>query len=130
MRDIDTLIASFYSVFDNREGRQPSIGDVTRAFHERGVIAKQVESRFEVMTPAEFARPRVELLAGGALADFHEWETSAQMHGDGAMALRISRYEKSGVMDGAPFNGTGRKLFQLVREDGEWRILSLVWSDD
>jgi hypothetical protein len=33
-------------------------------------------------------------------------------------------------MDGRPWAGRGTKLFQLVREQGRWRILSLAWEDD
>ena len=129
-RDIDVLVRDFYSVFDNREGRECTVGQVTAFFHEAAVIAKRTASGFETSAPPQFAHPRIELLRSGTLVDFHEWETSGQTQVDGDLALRTSRYRKSGTMDGQPYAGAGTKFFQFVRDHGRWRILALAWADD
>ena len=129
-QQIDALARAFYSVFDNREGARAGVGEVVAFFHESAVIAKRTASGFETSTPADFARPRVALLASGALAGFHEWETWSETHVDGDLASRRSRYAKSGTMDGQPYAGSGTKLFQCIRAQGRWRILSLAWADD
>jgi hypothetical protein len=72
----------------------------------------------------------VQLLSGGGLREFHEWELEATTTIRGPLATRVSRYAKAGLMDGADYAGKGTKLFQLNRVDGTWRILSLAWFDD
>jgi hypothetical protein len=130
IRAIDALARAFYCLFDNREGAGAGVEDVVAFFHDAAVIAKRTAGGFETSGPAEFARPRVALLRSGALTGFHEWETASETHVEGDLASRRSRYAKSGTMDGRPWAGRGTKLFQLVREQGRWRILSLAWADD
>lgn len=129
-QDIDALARAFYSVFDNREGRTAGVAQVVAFFHEAAVIAKRTAAGIETSNPPDFARPRVELLASGTLTGFHEWETWSETHVDHDLATRRSRYAKSGTMNGAPYAGSGTKLFQFVRVQGRWRILSLAWADD
>ena len=128
--DIDTLIARFYSVFDNRTGACAGVDEIASLFHEAGVIALRGAGGFQACSPIEFATPRVDLLRGGRLTGFHEWETAHESRVDGDLALRTSRYEKAGTMDGAPYAGKGTKFFQFIRMQGRWRILSLAWVDD
>lgn len=128
--EVDSLIAAFYAAFDNRAGRVPQDGDMTSLFLGHAVIAKQTPTGFETSTPAQFAAPRVALLRGGELVDFHEWETACETQVAGDLAVRTSRYEKAGLFNGEPYRGTGTKFFNLVRTAQGWRILSLAWSDD
>ena len=128
--ELDALARDFYSVFDNRHGRVATIESVTSLFAPQAVIAKRNASTFELSTPEQFARPRVALLNGPALVDFHEWETSCETRIEGDLALRTSRYEKTGTLNGEPYAGKGTKFFQLIRMEGRWKILSLAWADD
>lgn len=126
---IDALIAAFYSAFDNRDGRIPAANAVTACLHSRATIAKWTSAGFEVMDPETFAAPRVALLASGELRDFHEWETSADTSILGDIACRQSTYAKEGVWADRPYRGSGSKFFQLIRGDGRWMIMSVVWQD-
>jgi len=128
--DLDKLISDFYSAFDNRAGRIATIEAVTSLFAPQGVIAKHTPAGFEITTPEQFAQPRVALLRGAALVDFHEWETSGESKIEGDLALRTSRYEKAGTMNGQPYAGKGTKFFNFIRMEAGWKILSLAWADD
>jgi hypothetical protein len=127
--EIDALVARFFSAFDNRAAT-PTIADVVGCFADKAVIARHDSSGTQLYTPAEFAAPRIDLLAGGSLRDFQETETESTTHVTGGIATRTSRYVKSGLLDGSPYAGAGTKLFHLVRLDCGWRISSLAWVDD
>ena len=127
---LDALVGAFYSAFDNRDGRVATIEAVTSLFAPQGVIAKRTAAGFEITTPVQFAEPRVALLRGTALVGFHEWETSGESKVEGDLAVRTSRYEKAGTMNGEPYAGKGTKHFNFIRLHGAWRILSLAWADD
>jgi hypothetical protein len=83
-----------------------------------------------LLTPEEFIAPRIALLGSGELADFHEWEEAQTTRIMGSLALRSSRYAKSGVRGGIATTGTGTKFFQLAKLSGSWKIVALSWLDD
>lgn len=130
LEQIDQLIARFFAAFDNRAGAKPTLGAILDCFAEKAVIARSAGSDTQLFSPTEFAEPRLELLAGGALLDFHEAEESSSTSIFGRLATRTSRYRKAGVLKGCPYAGAGTKCFQLVASDSGWRILSLAWADD
>ena len=127
---IDALIKRFFSAFDIRQGRAPAGEAMTGCFVGRAIIAKYSGGECEIHTPEEFAKPRVALLAGGDLVDFHEWEESADTQIAGPMAIRTSRYAKSGLYSGKAYAGRGTKFFQLGKSAAGWHILALSWIDD
>ena len=128
--EIDDLIGRFFAVFDNREGRVPQNAAMKALFAENAIIATHQHERCALSSPGEFMAPRVELLTSGKLTGFHEWEVSGQTEVLGPMAVRVSRYRKSGVYDNAPYAGGGTKIFQLAKISSVWKILALSWIDD
>jgi hypothetical protein len=76
-----------------------------------------------------FLEPRAELLFGGRLQDFAEWETESQTRIEGHIAQRWLRYRKSGRLDGRLVEGEGIKTLQFVRTARGWRIAALAWQD-
>jgi hypothetical protein len=106
------------------------MADVVDCFSQKAVIARHDRSGTVLYTPEEFAAPRVELLHGGSLLDFCEEETAATTQIVGGIATRTSRYVKCGLLDGATYEGSGTKLFHLVRLAEGWKISSLAWEDD
>ena len=127
---IDRLIAAFFDAFDNRDGRIPDRDSLARMFAGQAIIAMHHGEDCVLCTPAEFIEPRMALLTNGELVGFHEWEESATTQLMGSLALRSSRYAKSGFRDGTGVAGTGTKFFQLARLPSGWRIVALSWIDD
>lgn len=128
--DIDAVIGRFFAAFDNRNGRAPTLAELASLFSAKAVVVNSVGGIAQVSSVEEFAKPRIELLNGGTLRNFHEWETAATTEVFAGIATRTSRYEKSGLQNGSPYDGSGTKLFHLVRLDGGWRISALSWTDD
>jgi len=129
-RAIDDLIGRFFAAFDNRDGRAPASDDLVSLFLDTGIVVRHSGTSVQACSVEDFARPRIDLLTSGALHDFHEWETMSTTGIFGGIATRTSRYCKSGRLHGEPCDGSGTKLFQLVRLAGGWRISSLTWEDD
>jgi len=127
--EIEALIARFFSAFDNRNGA-PRLRDVTDCFTEKATIVHRSEAGTALCSPAEFALPRIESLTGGTLLHFHEWELSSATQVFDGIAARISRYHKTGLLNGSEYAGSGTKCFQLAEVGVGWRIASLAWVDD
>jgi len=129
-REIDALVAKFFAAFDNRDGATPRLADLINCFTDKATIVRRSDSGAEVYTVREFAIPRIKLLAHGALLHFHEREISSTTQIFDGIAIRTSRYGKSGLLDGNDYAGSGTKCFQLVDLGTGWRIASLAWVDD
>lgn len=129
-KEIDALVANFFSAFDNRDGATPGLADLSNCFTDKATIVRSSDSGVELYTVSEFAIPRINLLTRGALLDFHEWEISSTTQIFNGIATRASRYGKSGLLDGNDYTGTGTKCFQLVDTGTGWRIAALAWVDD
>ncbi|MEV6685629.1 nuclear transport factor 2 family protein [Streptomyces sp. NPDC051578] len=126
--ELDALTADFFGAFDNRDGKAADVDRLRRLFLPGGVIVKTGPD-FTVYTVEEFIEPRRRLLAEGRLVDFTEWETSERTEIRGDIASRFGDYRKSGILDGAPFEGSGTKTLQFVRTPEGWRIAALSWHD-
>ena len=127
---IDDVITRCFAVFDNRAGKKPDAQTFCSLFAPGAIIATHTGRDVVISTPEEFVRPRIELLTSGRLVDFSEWETKSDTQLLGSLAVRHSRYEKSGRLDNRPYAGAGTKFFQLALIGETWRIVSLSWIDD
>ncbi|MCC9307353.1 nuclear transport factor 2 family protein [Kitasatospora sp. RB6PN24] len=126
--EIDAITAEFFGAFDNRGGRSADVDRIRRLMLPGGVIVVTRPS-YTVYTVEEFIAPRELLLSDGRLVEFSEWETSERTDIVGDLATRTSEYQKSGLFNGEPYEGTGTQTFQFVRTPDGWRIASSAWFD-
>ena len=77
-----------------------------------------------------FITPRQELLTGGRLTDFREWELHARIDVFGDFATYFGGYAKAGVADGARFTARGMKALQFIRTPAGWLITAVTWGDE
>jgi hypothetical protein len=137
-RSIDTLIAAFYSAFDNRARPRVDNGDtgsvrwaaeLRAMFIAEGRVTRMSPTAVETWNVDDFITPRIVMLSDGTLTNFHEWEIEGATTVLGRIASRQSRYRKSGRLKGEPYSGEGRKLIQLCRVEERWLIVSVLWED-
>ncbi|GAA3129499.1 hypothetical protein JOF29_007281 [Kribbella aluminosa] len=126
--EIDRVTAEFFGAFDNRGGRVAEVDRIRRLVLPAGVIVC-TRPEFTVYGVEDFIEPRQRLLSDGRLTEFSEWEVSERTDIDGDLATRCSDYQKSGTLDGRPYEGTGTKTIQFVRSPDGWRISALAWYD-
>ncbi len=129
LADIDALIAAYYAAFDNRASRAPAIGELRAMFTPGASITCVALGKVDTWTVEAFIAPRAAMLSNGELKEFHEWELDAQTVAFDNIASRRSLYGKSGVRNGEPFQGDGRKFISLARTEDGWRISSILWED-
>ncbi|MFE2125379.1 DUF4440 domain-containing protein [Streptomyces amritsarensis] len=127
--EIDMVTAEFFGSFDNRGGKPADVARIRRLALPGAVIV-MTGPRFTAYTVDEFIAPREELLAGGRLVEFAEWETSERTEIAGDIASRFGAYRKAGILDGEPFEGGGTKTIQFVRTPQGWRIAAFSWYDE
>ena len=128
---IDALTRRFLAAFTNRDGVIPTLPALPHYFMLDATV--RVADALGTITTTDihgFIAPRAELLVGGRLEDFEEHETESRTEIRGAIAQRWLRYAKRGTLDGVAFDGAGTKALQFVRTVRDWKIASLMWTDD
>jgi hypothetical protein len=126
---IAELVRIFFAAFVSGDGSSARLDALRDILLPQAVIVRAGEGGPAVYGVGTFIEPRRELLAGGRLTGFREWEVSGRTDLLGDIAQHSCDYAKSGVQDGQPFTGRGTKTFQLVRTPAGWRISAVAWSD-
>jgi hypothetical protein len=126
---IDALVGRFFAAFDQRRG-VPAVASLPALLLPGAAVTIVTAAGVATTDVRGFVAPRAELLFGPRMRDFAEQEVEQMTRIDGDLAQRWLRYRKHGVLDGAPFTGSGRKALQLVRTPRGWRIASVAWRDD
>jgi len=126
---IADVIGTFFAAFTSGPEVRTRLAELRELFRPEAVIVRAGVDP-AVYDVDGFIAPRAELLTGGRLADFREWEVDGRTDRFGDVAGHVCTYAKEGVLDGRPFTGRGFKSLQLVRLDGRWRISALAWDDE
>lgn len=128
--EIDQLTAVFFQAFTNRGVGRVDFSGLPRLFLPEALIIKSCGAPAEIYDLEGFLAPRERLLNSGSLVDFEEEEVEESTSIFGNIAQRFSLYQKSGVLDGKPFETRGMKTFQYLRTSAGWRISSVSWDDE
>jgi len=126
---ISLLIQKFFGVFDNRDGKPVQIDSLRFMCSPGMLINKMAEVKLETYAVDAFISSRQKIFDEGSLTDFHETETSSQTKVFGNIAQHSSAYTKSWQHGGNTFRQNGVKLFQLMKEKGQWLICAIIWED-
>jgi hypothetical protein len=127
---IEGLVSAFFAAFSSGPDSPRRLDTLRSLFLPGAVIVRTCGLEPAVYDVEGFIAPRAELLSGGTLVDFKEWELSGRIDVFGDIGHWFGGYAKSGVQDGEPFAGRGMKSLQLVRTARGWRISAAAWDDE
>ncbi|WP_271783839.1 GNAT family N-acetyltransferase [Aquimarina algiphila] len=129
-KEINNLAKTFFDLFTNANGKVPDVKMVLDLFIPSGRIINNTNEYPEIYSLEEFIIPREQLLNGGILTDFIEYEISSKTEIYKNIANRFSLYEKSGRRNGIHFESKGMKSMQFIKVNNLWKIVSIVWNDE
>ena len=128
---IAALTRRFLAALTHRDGTIPTLPALPHWFMPDATVRVADALGTVIATDLHgFIAPRAELLARGRLVDFEEHETESRTEIRGAIAQRWLRCARRGTLDGVAFEGGGTKALQFVRTARDWKIASLLWTDD
>lgn len=128
--ELDRLTRAFLGAFTNTGDTRPNVGAIREVFIPQGRIISNVEDELVIYDLDAFITPRERMLTDGTLIEFSEWEVAERTEIFGSIAHRFSQYRKSGFLNGAWFEGSGRKTTQFVRTPTGWKMSSMAWDDE
>lgn len=127
---IADLLRTFFAAFTSGPDSVARLDALREAFLAQAVITRTCGGEPTVYGVDSFIAPRQELLSGGALLDFREWELSGRTEVFGDIAQHFCGYAKEGAQDGRSFTARGMKTVQFVRTPAGWRISAVAWDDE
>lgn len=127
---IADIVSAFFAAFGSGPDTAERLLALRALFLPEAVIVRTCGLVPAVYDVDGFIAPRQELLTGGTLVDFHEWEEQGRTDVFGDVAQHCCSYAKEGIQDGTAFSGRGVKTIQLVRTSDGWRISAAAWDDE
>lgn len=127
---IDLVVNSFFSTFNNKDGKSVNLDCLADIFVPGGVVVRTCGELPSVQNLADFIAPRHRLLNNGELEEFSEEELWERTDIFGSVAQRLSLYMKSGILSGKSFQTKGMKSIQLVNTESGWKISAVAWDDE
>jgi hypothetical protein len=128
-RQLDYLMRSFYEVISFGEGGAPDWDTMQTLFSAHARITRVTPEAIDYLDLREFRNMAEEMIEVGAFTSFYEREVARRTEQYGHVMHVASAYETKVAPDAVDFIERGINSLQLVREGGEWRILSLCWDD-
>ncbi|WP_239118090.1 DUF4440 domain-containing protein [Paractinoplanes ferrugineus] len=127
---IADIVRTFFGAFASGADCTARLDALRQVFLPEAVIVRTGGGVPVVSGVDGFIAPRRELLSGGTLTDFREWELRGHTEIFGDVAHHFCSYAKAGVQNGAAFTGRGMKTLQFVRLPAGWRISAVAWDDE
>lgn len=128
--EIAGIVRTFFAAFVSGAECAGRLDALRQVFLPEAVIIRTCGGEPTVYGVDSFIAPRQELLSGGSLTAFREWELSGHTEVFGDIAQHFCGYAKAGVQDGTPFTVRGMKTLQFVRTSAGWRISAAAWDDE
>jgi hypothetical protein len=127
---IAAVVRAFFGAFTTEADSLDRLQQLRELFLPGAVIVRTCGNDPVLYDVDGFIRPRQELLGGGTVRDFREWELAGHTDLFGDVASHVCSYAKSWVHEGTTVTGRGMKTLQLVRTREGWRISAAAWDDE
>ncbi len=126
---LDELMQAFYEVISFEEGGAPDWPRMRELFSEHARITRITPEGIDYMDLNAFRSMAEELIEVGVVTQFHEREIARRADRFGDVMHVASAYETKISPDARDYLERGVNSLQLVREPGNWKIISLCWDD-
>jgi len=127
---IGRVLVRLYEVISFADGGEPDWAGMSEVFSPHARITRIVPEGIDYFDLPTFQAMARELIVVGAYTGFHEREVSRRVDRVGEVAHVLSAYETRREPGARECLGRGINSIQLIRESGEWRVLSLCWDDE
>jgi hypothetical protein len=127
---IDALINALYEVISFDEGGEPDWERMRTLFSPHARITRITPEGTDYLDLKGFQELAKEVLDLGTYTRFFEMEVLRHERRFGALAHVLSAYETRQSRTAVEPFARGVNSLQLIRERGEWKVLSLFWDEE
>lgn len=123
LQAIQQLMRELYQSISFQRNQPPDWSTLRNCFWDKAQLIRAGLSGIEHYTMDRFSE-WVEQARSNGLGSFLEEETDASTHMMGSLAHRASHYRAT--IEGGSIEGVNS--IQLLKSQGEWKIISLLWD--
>lgn len=123
-------IAEFYSLISGNRGDKRDWQGISALFAEGATLSVVTDSESCRLTSMNVPGYLTRLADYLDNKDFHEAGANFDVFVSNAIASVRGRYEASMRPDSGERTKSGVNLVHLVRKNGQWKILSMLWQDE
>lgn len=127
---IDALIEALYDVISFDEGGEPDWERMRTLFSPHARITRVTPEGTDYLDLSGFQELAKEVLDLGTYTRFFEIEVLRDERRFGALAHVLSAYETRQSRNATEPFARGVNSLQLIKEQGEWKVLSLFWDEE
>jgi hypothetical protein len=127
--EIARLLEQLYDVISFEEGAEPNWDGVQGVFSEHARITRVTPDGTDFMDRVSFLAMLRNLLEVGAYTSFYEFEVARRVEHLDDVAQVWSLYETRRNRGARDALGRGVNSIQLLRQQGGWRVHSLLWDE-
>ncbi|HTQ04055.1 MAG TPA: hypothetical protein VMI54_09365 [Polyangiaceae bacterium] len=128
--EIDALIKALYEVISFDEGGEPDWRRMQALFSRHARITRITPEGTDYLDLAGFQELAKETFDLGVYTRFFEIEVLRDERRFGGLAHVLSAYETRHSPAAVEPFARGVNSLQLIRERGEWKVLSLFWDEE
>jgi hypothetical protein len=128
-RDLDELMHNFYAVISFEHDATPDWVRMKDLFAPHARITRVTPEAIDYLDLSGFRNLAEEMMEVGAFTSFYEHEIARRTDRYGKVVHVASAYETKISATADDYIERGINSLQLVRDGGQWRILSLCWDD-
>jgi hypothetical protein len=128
--EIDLLTRDLYKAITFENGTLPDFSSLKILFFGEGILINNCFAKPIVFTADSFIKEMEAQIADANIQQFMEREVFGKTEIFGKVAQRISVYEYSFSAHLGERLPRGVNFIQYVQVEGNWRVTSMVWSDE
>jgi len=126
---IARLMDLLYDAISFEEGSEPDWEGLGQVFSDHARITRITPEGTDYLDLPSFVTMIRNLVEIGAYTSFYEFELSRRVDRFGDVAQVWSTYETRRSRAARDALGRGVNSIQLVREQGTWKVLGLLWDE-
>lgn len=126
---LNAVLREMYGVISFADGEEPDWRGLRAVFLPQARITRITHEGRDEYELDSFCAMLREMILLGAITAFHEIETSRRADIVGGIAHVLSAYETKVSPSARDWLSRGLNSVQLVWEEDQWRVLSLLWDE-
>lgn len=130
LKEIELLIQDFYKAISFTNDVYPEPDDVSILFYGTGVLVNNSYAKPLNYSVQSFVEDLTSQVVNSEIDQFVQREVYGVTELFGKIAHRTSVYEYTFADYETTVKPRGLNYSHLVKIDGNWRILSMIWSDE
>jgi hypothetical protein len=127
---VDKVMADLYESISFSESNEPDYDKFQSLFVDGGRLISVKDTTSYTLTPQSYEQAMTNQRQSGQLTAFEETELHRTTDRYGNILHVFSTYQTTIKNDQGTENARGINSIQLMKKDGNWKVVSIIWYEE